>query len=498
MTLDGLLRSAGLDAQGGAAGSTAVTRVEYDSRRCASGSLFVAIDGEHTDGHLHVEDAVRRGAVAVVAQRRVQVPAGTPLLVVDDTRVAVAALAAAVSGRPSAAMLVAGITGTDGKTTTTTMLHAAWRGAGLVAGSLTTVDFRVADRIEPNRTRQTTLEAVDLEDRLEAMRLAGCTRVAMETSSHALALHRVDGIAFKVAVYTRITSEHLDFHGTRDGYLQAKSGLLRRLGGAGTAVLDADDAYATPVLSAVPVGRRVLYSASGSPAADLRADRVRVDPGGLAFRAGTPWGDAEVRLRLAGRFNVANALAALAAACVSGASLDQAAAGLAVLDRVGGRMERIELGQPFAVVIDYAHTAEALGTVLRELRPATSGRLWVAFGSAGERDRSKRAEMGAVSAELADRVVLTDEDPREADRLAILDEIAAGARAAGAGPDKLLVIPDRAEAISHAIAHAGAGDTVLLAGKGHENCIIVGRELLPWDERAVAERAVRLRLRLPA
>jgi UDP-N-acetylmuramoyl-L-alanyl-D-glutamate--2,6-diaminopimelate ligase len=483
ITLGALLGDAGLP-------DVAVSAVAYDSRRVVPGAVFVAIPGEHTDGHLHAADAVARGAVAVVAERVPDppIPPEVPLVLTADTQAALAPLAAAFYGHPSRALTVAGITGTDGKTTTTTMLQAAWRGAGLAAGSLTTVDFRMRDRIEPNTTRQTTLESADLQERLRALVDAGCTHAAVETSSHALVLHRVDAVDFACAVFTRITSEHLDFHGSREAYLQAKASLIPR--SRDLAVLDHDDDFAFPTLRATPIARRLTYSASGATAADLIARDVRVDASGVHFSARTPWGDTALDLRVAGRFNVANALAALAAACGTGASLDGAARGLCALERVSGRMERVDLGQPFSVVIDYAHTAEALHTVLRELRAATRGALWAVFGSAGRRDPSKRAPMGRVAADLADHVVVTDEDPREEDRQAILDEIARGAAAAR----DLHVIPDRGEAIAYAIAHATPGDTVLLAGKGHESNMILADGPVAWDERAVAEAAVRERL----
>ena len=468
----------------------AVSALAYDSRRVMPGAVFVAIPGEHTDGHLHAADAVARGAVAVVAERVPDppVPDGVPVVLVPDTQVALAGLAAVFYRHPSRALTVAGITGTDGKTTTTTMLHAAWQGAGVNAGSLTTVDFRVGDRIEPNTTRQTTLESADLQERLRALVDAGCSHAAVETSSHALVLHRVDAVDFSAAVFTRITSEHLDFHDTREAYLHAKASLISR--SRDLAVLDRDDDFAFPTLSAMPIARRLSYSASGAADADLIARDVRVDASGVHFSARTPWGDTALDLRVAGRFNVANALAALAAACATGASLDGAARGLCALQRVSGRMERVDLGQPFSVVIDYAHTAEALRTVLRELRPATRGALWAVFGSAGRRDPSKRAPMGRVAAELAEHVVITDEDPREEDRQAILDDIAGGAAQAA----DLHVIPDRTEAIAYAVAHAAPGDTVLLAGKGHESTMILAGGPVPWDERAAAEAALRDRL----
>ncbi len=499
-TLGALLHGAGLPPAPPGAAGLAVTAIVYDSRRAVPGALFVAIPGEHTDGHRHARAAVEAGAVAVVAEHTPDppLPEGTPLVLAPDTRVALAPLAAELHGHPSRRLTVAGITGTDGKTTTTTMLHAAWRGAGIAAGSLTTVDFRALDRIEPNTTRQTTLESADLQERLGALVDAGCTHVAVETSSHALMLHRVDAVDYRVAVFTRITSEHIDFHGSREAYRDAKASLLRRAAehrDGGIAVLDRDDDFAYPHLSAMPIATRLSYSATGNPDADLRADDVRVDASGVHFTARTPWGSCDVDLRVAGRFNVANALAAVAAACSTGASLDGAVLGLVGLDRVSGRMERVDLGQPFSVVVDYAHTAEALRTVLQELRAATAGRLWAVFGSAGRRDVEKRAEMGAVGAELADRVVVTDEDPREEDRDAILAAIAAGARAAGGRDgETLFTVPDRGEAIRFAVDHAAPGDTILLAGKGHESTMILRDGPVPWDERATAEAAVRDRL----
>jgi len=442
---------------------------------------------------------VGAGAVAVVAERKPDpaLPGGVPLLLVPDTRRALAPLAAALYGHPSRSLLVAGVTGTDGKTTTTTMLHAAWRGAGIAAGSLTTVDFRVIDLIEANKTRQTTLESADLQERLHALVDAACTHVAVETSSHALMLHCVDAVDYRCAVFTRITSEHLDFHGSREAYRNAKASLLTRAAQHpdGLAVLDRDDDFAYPHLRAMPIARRLSYSASGAADADLAARDLRVDAGGVHFTALTPWGESPLDLRVAGRFNVANALAALAAACGTGADLDGAVRGLCALDRVSGRMERVDLGQPFAVVIDYAHTAEALHTVLIELRAATPGRLWVVFGSAGRRDVEKRAVMGGVAAELSERVVVTDEDPREEDRMAIIDAIAEGARSAGGRDGETLFrIADRVEAIRFAVDHAEPGDTVLLAGKGHESTLITAAGPQPWDERGTAESALRGRL----
>ncbi|MGA3185202.1 MAG: UDP-N-acetylmuramoyl-L-alanyl-D-glutamate--2,6-diaminopimelate ligase [Candidatus Dormibacteria bacterium] len=504
MLLSELLRQSGLDSPGG--DDPEVASVEYDSRRCHPGALFVAVPGFHVDGHDFAVAAVRAGAVAVVAERVPipGIPETTPLLRVESARRALSALAATLAGHPSRRMTVAGITGTDGKTTTATMLWAAWQAAGQKAASVTTVDLRIGDNVQPSSGRITTLEATELHRFLAAAAAAGCTRAAVETSSHGLHLHRVDDVDYDLAVYTRITSEHLDIHGTREEYLRTKQRLLELVGTrpGGLAVLDRDDDFAYPRLAGMAVARRLTYSASGRPDADLVAEELRVDARGVHFMAGTPWGRAEVRLRMAGGFNAANALAALAAACGGGPGADgrdvplaAAVRGVGALERVTGRMERVDLGQDFGVVVDYAHTTAALEKVLGELRPATSGRLWAVFGSAGERDREKRGAMGRVAARLADVVVVTDEDPRGEDRLAIVEEIAAAAEAAGAARGATLhVIPDRAEAVDFAISHASSGDTVLLAGKGHERTIETAAGPVPWDERAEAEAALRRRL----
>jgi UDP-N-acetylmuramoyl-L-alanyl-D-glutamate--2,6-diaminopimelate ligase len=471
-----------------------VAQVDYDSRMCAPGSLFVAVRGFHVDGHRYVGDAIRRGAVAVVAEQHPQgIPDSFPLVIVPSSRIALSSLAAALAGDPSRHLYVAGITGTDGKTTTATMLWSAWRAAGLSAGSLTTIDWRAGDQVVANPSRQTTLEAVELQQHLAELRGRGCTHVALETSSHGLELHRVDDVAFRCAVYTRITSEHLELHGSRDAYLSAKALLLEMVSRLpdGVAVLDADDDFALDRLRAIPVATRLTYSASNARSADLVASDVRVEPIGVRFVASTPWGVANVALRLGGRFNVSNALAALAAACSSGAPLDRAVDGLDSLTAVTGRMERLDVGQPFNVVVDYAHTAESLAVVLRELRETTPGKLWVVFGSAGERDVEKRPAMGAVAAQLADVAVITDEDPREEDRYVILEQIAAGATAAGGRRgETVVVIPDRTEAIGFVIDGARNGDTVLLAGKGHEGSIVTGKTAAPWNERAVVSAAL--------
>ena len=505
MLLGKLLAEAGLLQYIGAEGLSPgearipVESVVYDSRRAGPGALFVAIAGFHADGPEFASEAVARGAVAVIAEHPPfpQLPAATPLFFVDDPRRALSALAAVVRDHPSRDLVVAGVTGTDGKTTTATLLWAAWRASGIRAASLTTVDARCGEEVTPNSTRQTTPEAVEMHEILDAFRQRGCTHAAVETSSHALALHRVDDIRYRCAVYTRVTSEHLDIHGDRQAYLAAKVRLAELVSPRddGIVVLDATDEFAAPVLRRIPVATRLAYSVDPAVDADVRAVRVHATDTGVQFELRSPWGDAGAQLRLGGRFNVANALAAITAACATGVSLEAAVAGVGSVERVTGRMERIDLGQPFSVVVDYAHTAESLATVLRELRETTAGRLWAVFGSAGERDVEKRAAMGGVAAQLADRIVITDEDPRAEDRARILDGIAAGARAQGAADgENLWLVPDRIEAISYAMGRAEPGDTVLLAGKGHEGSIITAAGAIPWDERREAERAIAARM----
>ncbi len=497
IALADLLAAAGFPAAARAVADAAVSisGIASDSREVAPGTLFVAVPGRRQDGHSHAAAAVAAGAVAVMAEHPLspELPPGVPVVLVDNSRIALSALAAAWHQHPSRSLTVAGVTGTDGKTTTATMLWAAWRAAGIHTGLISTVDFRDGDTVTANTTRLTTMEAFETQRRLSELRDSRCSHVVVETSSHALEMRRVDDVDYRLAVYTRITSEHLDVHGDREGYLAAKARLLTLVGDRhdGIAVLDRDDDFAYPRLLKIPVATVLTYSAGGRPA-DLVADDVATDTQGVRLRARTPWGEAQLHLQLAGRFNAANALAALAAACGSGASFDAAVAGITGLERVHGRMERVHVGQPFGVVIDYAHTAASLENVLAELRVATTGRLWVVFGSAGERDVEKRAAMGAVAGRLADVVVVTDEDPRGEDRVAICEQIAAGADSAGARlGDNLHVIPDRSEAVAFAVAGARPGDLVLFAGKGHESSIVTASGSVPWDERAAVEYALR-------
>jgi UDP-N-acetylmuramoyl-L-alanyl-D-glutamate--2,6-diaminopimelate ligase len=470
-----------------------VTGLCYDSRRLKPGDCFVAIPGTHTDGHRYVETALRDGAVAAVVQRRV----GTawPQVVVPDTRRALALMSSTLYGRPSRDMVVIGVTGTDGKTTTTTMIHQMLLSAGRRVGSMSTVDIRLGDAVDPNDSRQTTLEALEVQEQLARMRDAGLKYVVIETSSHGLALQRVVGVEYDIAVFTNIAHEHLDFHKTIEAYREAKAQLIDLTAGSArkgidkTAVLNRDDpSYAYLVNR--PITRRISYGLQLD--ADLKADRVLATPDGLRVEASTPLGPLSMRLKMNGRWNAANALAAAAAGITVGLTLDEIRQGLESYGGVSGRMERVDLGQPFSVIIDYAHTPQSLEKVLRELRPITRGKLIAVFGSAGDRDREKRPWMGEIAARLSDYAVFTNEDPREEDAMTILSEIAAGAEEVGwSEGEQYARIEDRRQGIAHAVRRARPGDTILLAGKGHERSILIGRGKEPWDERAAAEAAIR-------
>jgi len=476
----------------------AISGLAYDSRRVRPGDLFVALPGLHVDGARFIPAAIDRGAIAVLCQQEPaedQEPA-VPRLVVADARAAMADAAAAYFGHPSNHLHMVGVTGTDGKTTTGFLLHALLQGTGRPAGLIGTVGFRVGDRAIENELHQTTPESPDVQELLTTMVEAGLEYAVLETSSHALMLDRVRGCRFDSAILTNITSDHLDFHGTLENYRAAKARLFAGLGGdppraaPPIAILNRDDASydAMAEASAAPV-----LSYGRHPDADVRATDVTVGASGIRFRAVTPAGSTELRSPLTGDFNVSNLLAALSFAVARSIPLDAAARALGTLGGVPGRMQRVEAGQPFAVVIDFAHTPDALAKALDALRAVTPppGRLIVVFGAPGERDRGKRPVMGRVAAERCDLVVLADDDPRGEDRHAIIAQIAAGARAAGLREGQtLLPRPDRRDAIAAAIGAARPGDTVLLAGKGHERSITIGEVVQPWDEEAAARAAI--------
>ena len=473
-----------------------VRAIAYDSRKVATGSLFVAIPGFHRDGTDFVRDALKNGAVAVVAERKVR--AKVPVAVVPDVRAALADLAVEFFDHPTEKLKVAGVTGTDGKTTTVHLVSDVLEASGERTGYATTVDFKLADHEWENDTRQSTQEALELQEFCGELLVAGGTWGVLEATSHALALRKLRGVDVDIAIFTNLSPEHLDFHGTLQSYLEAKGILFEMLGQGQdkgvpkAAVLNADDPHWRYLADRAAGARIVSYGIDAL--ADVQATVESADATGSRLRITAFGDDVELRLPLVGRFNVHNALAATGAGLAAGATLAQCRDALLRARPVRGRMDRIDAGQPFSVIVDYAHTPESLEKVLSLLRPLTAGRLIAVFGSAGERDRAKRPRLAAVAAKYADHFVITQEDPRLEDPAAILAEIEAGAVDAGKERDRdYRVIEDRTEAINAAIAGAADGDTVLLAGKGHEASIIVGEEKRPWDEAAAARAALRAR-----
>jgi len=465
----------------------------------------VAIPGQHLDGHAFAAEAAIAGASALVLERPVPV-AGVPQIVVTAARPTLAMAAGWFEGDPSRQLGVVGITGTDGKTTTAYMVRAMLTACGLPTGMLGTIDVIVGGRSLGNPGRATTPEAPQLQSVLRAMVEAGDRFAVVESTSHGLAQERVGEVAYDVAVFTNVTHEHLEFHGSAAAYRAAKRRLFERLAigpanpekGIGKhAVVNCDDPWAAEYLGAAAEAGAHLHRYGTDPTggAEIRATAIREAASGLLVRVETPrWRD-EVQLHLAGRFNAHNLLAAVGVG--EALELDPAAmrGGLSDLARVPGRMELVDAGQPFRVVVDYAHTPDALAAVLDDLAPlaaSSGGGLIAVFGSAGDRDVAKRPMMGRVAGQRCRLVVVTDEDPRSEDRLAILEGIASGAERAGRvrGRD-LLIIADRAEAIAAAMDRAGPGDVVLLAGKGHEASIEMADGAKPWDEAAAARVALR-------
>jgi UDP-N-acetylmuramoyl-L-alanyl-D-glutamate--2,6-diaminopimelate ligase len=460
-----------------AAAAPEPTGLADDSRAVRPGQWFVAVRGSQADGHRFIPGALERGAAVLVVERP-DATAAAPQVVVTDGRRAALALARAWNGDPAAALTLVGITGTNGKTTTTALVRHLLNAAGSAGsiGTLGAFDGR-GESVPSTAGNLTTPGAVDLQATLAAMRERGVDHVAMETSSHSLDQGRLDGLTFAAGVFTNVTRDHLDYHGTMEDYLAAKLRLAALLAPGGTAVVNADD----PAWGAMPGGiPRLTFGVAG--AADIRAEDLVLDAAGSRFRLAGRFGAADVELPLLGDFNVANALGAAGAALALGRPLAEVAARLSGAPQVPGRMERIAV-RPCTVLRDYAHTPDALERALRTLRPLTRGRLIVLFGCGGDRDRGKRPMMGRLAVDLADLAVVTSDNPRTEDPDAILADIEAGM---GGVPHRREV--DRRRAIALALEECGAGDTILLAGKGHETYQVIGTEKQPFDEREIVAR----------
>lgn len=495
-------------------GDVEIHSVAADSRRVHPGALFVAVPGVNVDGHRFIAEAVSEGAVAVVGERPPQELPGLPWGAFAYVRVACAReawgwLCAAWHDFPSRKMTLIGVTGTDGKTTTVNLTYAILRAAGLNAGMISTLSARIGEEEDDTGLHTTTPDPPDVQRYLARMVEAGATHAVLEVTSHGLAHHRVTGCDFDVAAVTNVTHEHLDFHGTLSAYQQAKASLFEgltrsfrkdlrlpdsRFGDGGmskVAVLNRDD-DSFRYLSLIPADRQVIYSVDSE--GDVTAQDVVFDPDRTRFTLRTPAGETSIETALVGAFNVSNVLAAASVAVALDISLEDIAAGVAAVPGVPGRMERIEEGQDFPAIVDFAHTSNALRRALETARTMADdgGRVIVVFGCAGLRDQEKRTMMGRIAGELADLVIITAEDPRTESLEEIMAESAAAATAAGQreGVD-LWRVPDRGEALRFACHEARKGDVVIACGKGHEQSMCFGATEYPWDDREALRRALR-------
>jgi UDP-N-acetylmuramoyl-L-alanyl-D-glutamate--2,6-diaminopimelate ligase len=457
---------------------TDIGSVTHDSRRAGPGALFCCVPGATADGHDHAAAAVAAGAAALLVERPLDLPVTQAR--VGSVRAAMAPVAAALFGHPSGRMRVLGVTGTNGKTTTTYLLEAIARAAGLRPGVVGTIETRIDGARWP--VERTTPEAPELQALFRRMVDAGVDVAAVEVSSHALALHRVDATRFAAACFTNLSHDHLDFHESLEAYFEAKASLFDPAR-TGAAAVNLDDPYGVGLARRAAQAGLDVTGFGLAPECRVRAADVEVGSGGNRFRLVSPEGTAAVHSPLVGRFNVMNALAAAATALAAGLPWAAVAAGLSAPVVVPGRMERVDAGQPFPVLVDYAHTPDGLDQVLRAGRQLVDGgRLVVVFGCGGDRDRAKRPAMGKVAAALADVVYVTSDNPRSEDPAAIANEVAAGIPPAVSAA---LVI-DRRLAVRRALAGLGPGDVLVVAGKGHETGQTAGGVTVPFDDRVVA------------
>ncbi|MBI4493413.1 MAG: UDP-N-acetylmuramoyl-L-alanyl-D-glutamate--2,6-diaminopimelate ligase [Chloroflexi bacterium] len=470
-------------------GERLISGIAFDSRTVQPGDLFVAIPGQRHDGRQFVAQAVARGAAAIAAEAPVQQAGAAAVVQVPSARSALADLAAAFFGHPSRHLKLIGVTGTDGKTSTTRLCAELLEAQGLRCGWLTTVDVKVGGEVRPNPFGHTTPEALGVQALLAEMAAVGDECAVLETSSHALALDRVRGCAFDVAVFTNLAPEHLNFHGSMDAYREAKTQLFLTPG-LSHAILNADDPSSAWIARATPAP--VTTYGLEAPA-EYRAEDLALGADGTSFTLRAPWAPVGLRLRthFVGRFNVANWLAAIAATVPLGVAAEAIRRAAERARPPSGRMEEVSCGQPFRVVVDFSHTPQALATALATLRPQTAGRLLVVFGQAGERDPGNRPRMGEIAADQADFFVLTSDDPLFEDPVEIAHQIAVGAAARGKreGVD-FAIEPDRRAAIRTVCRLARAGDTVLLAGKGHERRMLVRDRREPWSDQQVAREVL--------
>ncbi len=481
-----------------------VLDIAHDSRKVKPGSLFVAVRGFHSDGHQFISQAIKQGALAIVAEKQAgPVPAGIPLLIVDDSRRALALLANTFFGHPSRRLLLTGITGTNGKTTTTYLIKSILETAGHTTGLIGTIDYRVGDKVYP--APNTTPESLELQRLLAEMVGLGVSNCVMEVSSHAIALGRIEGCEFAAAAFTNLSQDHLDFHETMDAYFQAKLKLFTGLSPEAWAIINSDDAHGVEIVKRT---RARVITTGFSELANVRpVGTVRHGINGLMFDAASPAGTIPVESSLVGRYNIHNILTAIGIGVALSASAETIARGIRNMKAVPGRMEKVDEGQPFGVVVDYAHTEDAMVRLLESVREVTARRIITVFGCGGDRDRTKRPAMGAAAIKGSDVVIITSDNPRTEEPLSIIREIERGLAADGVkmpaqkddakqvapGKKPYYVIPGRHEAVAFAVGLARPGDVVVLAGKGHEDYQIIGEKKMHFDDREVAREEIRKR-----
>lgn len=477
-------------------GDVEVKGIAYHSKRVKPGDLFVAVQGFRTDGHLYLEEAEDKGAVAVVVERGREITAGlageTEVIRTSNTRRALALISDRLLGHPSGHLKLVGVTGTNGKTTTTHLVEAAMDKAGIASGLIGTVVYRVAGREFP--VERTTPESADLQELLARMVEVGCEVAGMEVSSHALVLERVTGCDFAVGVFTNLSQDHLDFHSDMEDYFNSKARLFLPLeeGGLGarTSAINVDDAYGRRLAELVP-GKVLTFGKEKG--ADLRGELLQTGLKRSRVAVTYEGRRMEGETALTGSFNLYNILAALSSSLLLGVEAETALEGILSYPGIPGRFEAVDEGQDFAVLVDYAHTPDSLRRVLEAAREICSGRVLVVFGCGGDRDRGKRPIMGEIGVRLSDLAFVTSDNPRGEDPLDILAMIEEGVRAASRDDD-YRIIPDRREAIVAAVEEARAGDVVVIAGKGHERGQIFADKVLPFDDREEARTALRRRL----
>lgn len=463
-----------------------VSGIAYDSRKVGPDMLFVAIPGAHCDGFEYAEESIKRGGTVVVTSHARLSTRDVTQIQVEDARQALAEISDAFYGHPSGPLTIVGVTGTNGKTTTTFLLRDILESAGYAPGLIGTVQYEIGARVIP--ARRTTPEALEIQDYLSQMIRAGCRSVAMEVSSHALDQQRVSSVEFDVAMFTNLTRDHLDYHHTMERYYEAKRRLFLGLGHGtkrAVAVINHDDPWGRR-LATEPDLRAEVITFGIEPGAMVQVVEMKLGPAGSECRLRTPWGEGIVRTPLLGRFNVQNVLGAYTAGRVLNVGEDLLVRALAARTRVPGRLEEIPVNRGWRVFVDYAHTDDALANVLETARDFTPGRLIVVFGCGGNRDQSKRPLMGEVATRLSDMVIVTSDNPRDEAPLAIIDQICAGVGTR----TNFEVVEDRSKAIAMALAIAQAGDVILIAGKGHETTQEIAGVQLLFDDRAAVNQAL--------